>query len=116
MESLARLPCRNNWQVQVEQRQRKKDALRDWLSSHPNEVLVESLMRGVLSPSTLAEIVKDARKAYDEEHGNKPSYKNLQVDGNVDGVKIGVNGLRDKVLQELRLLPRLQLLRLPRLE
>ncbi len=31
MESLARLPCRNNWQVQVEQRQRKKDALRDWL-------------------------------------------------------------------------------------
>jgi len=94
MESLARLPCRNNWQVHVEQRQRKKDALRDWLSSQPNEVLVESLMRGVLSPSTLAEIVKAARKAYDEEHGNKPNYKNLQVDGNVDGVKIGVNGLR----------------------
>ena len=86
----------------MEQRQRKKDALRDWLSSQPNEILVESLMRGVLSPSTLAEIVKAARKAYDEEHGNKPNYKNLQVDGNVDGVKSGVNGFESTPVTAVR--------------
>ena len=94
MDSLARVPSRHHWQDFEKQRQSKKDALRDWLASQPNEVLVESLLRGVLSPSTLAEIVRSVRKAYDEEHGNIPSYKNLQVNGTVDGVKIGLNGLR----------------------
>ena len=73
-----------------EERERKKSALHTWLMSQPQEVLVKSLLVGVVSPHTLETIVKQERKKHDKEQGVVPTYNNLQVNGSVDGVKIGL--------------------------
>jgi len=58
--------------------------------SQPKEVLVESLYRGVISAQRLEAIVKQERKEWDRQNNEAPAYKNLQVHGSVDGVKIGL--------------------------
>ena len=86
MDSLTQVAAKSS----EERRNDKKVALWEWLMSQPKEVLVESLYRGVISAQRLEAIVKQERKEWDRQNNEAPAYKNLQVHGSVDGVKIGL--------------------------
>ena len=74
-------------------REQKKKAMRSMLESQPHSVLVESLLRGVISPDTLKSIVDAERKSYDKAHpvvgSPVETYDDMVSTGRINGVKVG---------------------------
>lgn len=74
-------------------REQKKEAMRSMLESQPHSVLVESLLRGVISPDTLKHIVDSERKSYDKAHPTAgppvETYDDMVSTGRINGVKVG---------------------------
>ena len=87
MEALERKRSREVWDV----REERKRGLRGMLESQPRDMLVASLLRGVLSPETLKSIVEDERREFDlrQQASTCPTYDNLVTTGRIEGVKVG---------------------------